>query len=70
MDENYSNFTKTGPNKGIYQPDEPQNHRKERKEGKGARAREKRLVTVLNFYSVDFGDAEGHSQTFTQGTKS
>ena len=44
------------PNKGIYQPDEPENHRKERKEGKGARAKEKRLATVFSFYSVDFGD--------------
>ena len=37
VDENYSNFTRTRPNKGIYQPDEPENHRKDRKEGKEAR---------------------------------
>ena len=29
-----SSFTKAGPNKGNYKPDEPENHRKERKEGK------------------------------------
>ena len=50
IDENYSSFTKTGPNKGNYKPDEPENHRKERKEGKGAKAREKRLATVFSFY--------------------
>ena len=43
IDKNYRSFTKTGPNKGNYKPDEPENHnRKERKEGKGARAREKK----------------------------
>ena len=57
IDENYSSFTKTGPNKGNFKPDEPESHRKERKEGKGARAREKRLATVFSFYSVDFGDS-------------
>ena len=57
VDENYSSFTKTKPNKGIYQPDEPENYRKERKEEKGARAREKRLATVFSFYSVDFRDS-------------
>ena len=51
IDENYSSFTKTGPNKGNYKPDEPENHRKERKEGKGARAREKKTSTVFSFYS-------------------
>ena len=64
VDENYScSFTKTGPNKSIYQPDEPENHRKERKDGKGARAREKILATVFSFYSVDFrkkNTAKGH----------
>ena len=42
IDENYSSFTKTGPNEGNYKPDEPANHSKERKEDKGARAREKK----------------------------
>ena len=57
IDESYSSFTKAGPNKGNYKPDEPENHRKERKEGKKARAREKkRLATVCSFYSVDFGE--------------
>ena len=42
IDENYSSFTKTGPNKGNYMRDEPEIHRKERKEGKAARAREKK----------------------------
>ena len=49
---------KTGPNKGNYKPDQPENHRKERKEGKGARAREKKTPTVFSFYSVDFGGFE------------
>ena len=62
IDENYSSFTKTGPNKGKNKSDEPENHRKERKErkeGKVARAREKkkRLATVFSFYSVGFGDS-------------
>ena len=47
IDENYSSFTKTGPNKGNYEPDELENHRKERKEGKGARLREKRTSNSL-----------------------
>ena len=55
VDENYSRCAKTGPNKLIYQPDEPEKHRKERREGKGARAREKKTIaTVFSFYSVDF----------------
>ena len=45
IDENYSSFTKTGPNKGNYKADEPENHRKERKEGKGARARAREKKT-------------------------
>ena len=47
IDENYSSFTKTGPNKGNYKPDGPENHRKERKEGKGARASEKKTSNSL-----------------------
>ena len=54
IDENYSSFTKTGPNKGNYKPDEPENHRKERKEGKGARAREikgaRRAISLIRKY--------------------
>ena len=52
IDENYSSFTKTGPNKGNSKPDEPENQRKERKErkeGKGARAREKKTSNSLWF---------------------
>ena len=65
IDENYSSFSKTGPNEGNYKPDEPENHRKERKEGKAARAREKNdyqqsLVLIVWTF------AEGHSQTLTQ----
>ena len=45
--ENYRRFAKTGPNKGIYEPDEPQKHRKERKEGKGAGEREKKASNSL-----------------------
>ena len=37
-----SSFTNTEPNKANYKPDEPENNRRERKEGKGARAREKK----------------------------
>ena len=47
IDENYSSFTKTWPNKGKKKLDEPENHRKERKEGKGARAREKKTSNSL-----------------------
>ena len=55
--EDYSNFTRTRPNQGIYQPDQPENHRKERKEEKGARAREKTTTHSLSFYIVDFRDS-------------
>ena len=48
VDENYSRFAKTGPNNGNYKPDEPENHRKERKEGKGARMRVKKTSNSLN----------------------
>ena len=44
VDENYSRCAKTGPNKLIYQPDEPEKHRKERREGKGTRARERKKL--------------------------
>ena len=49
VNENYSNFTRPRPNKGIFQPNEPENHRKEREERKGARAREKKTTRSLNF---------------------
>ena len=42
---------------GIYEPMSPKITEKRRKEGKGARAREKRLATVFSFYSVDFRDS-------------
>ena len=55
VNENYSNFTRTKSNRGFLDPDQPENHKKERKEGKGAREREKeKLATVFSFYSVDF----------------
>ena len=47
IDENYSSFTKTGLNQDKNKTDEPENHRKERKEGKGARAREKKTSNSL-----------------------
>ena len=68
--KNYSNFTRTRPNKGFYQPE---NHRKEREGEKGTRTREKkkkRVATVLSFYTVNFRDknnCEGISQTLTWG---
>ena len=64
VDENYSNFTRTKPNKGIYQPE---NHRKERKEGKEREREKKRLETVFSFYSVDFRgkQGQGHSRTLS-----
>ena len=64
IDENYSSFTKTGPNKGNYKADEPENHRKEREEGKGARAREKKTLEIV--FERQKTSAEGHSQTLTQ----
>ena len=75
IDENYSSFTKTGPNKGNYKPDEPENHTKERKEVKGARAREKKdyqqsLVFIVWTLEIVFKrqktSAEGHSKTLSQ----
>ena len=78
VDENYSSFTESGPNKGNYKPGEPENHRKERKrEREREREKEKkRLAIVFSFYSVDLRkpvpkvSAERHSQTLTSLTKS
>ena len=47
IDENYSSFTKTGSNEDNYKPDETENHRKERREGKGAKARDKETINSL-----------------------
>ena len=48
--ENYSNFTRTRPNKGFYQPNQPENRRKEREKGEGVRSkRKKKSSTVLSF---------------------
>ena len=71
IDENYSSFTKTGPNKGNYKPDEPENHRKERQKGKEAREREKKdyqqsLVFVVWTLERQKTSAEGHSKTLSQ----
>ena len=66
-DENYSNFTTIRLDKGFYYPDQPESHREEKKEGKGARAREKKkkgLATVFSFYIVAFR-GQTHSQTRT-----
>ena len=54
IDESYSSFTKAGPNKGNYKSDEPENHRKERKAGKEARARarEKKTTNSLLVFIV------------------
>ena len=46
-DEKYIDFTKTWPNKDFYDPDQPENHRKERGEGKGERTREKNTRNSL-----------------------
>ena len=53
VNKKYSKFTRTRPNKGFLDPNQPENYRKEREEGTGGRVREKRLVTVFSFYSVD-----------------
>ena len=42
---NRSNFSTTSPNKGFYDTDQPENHREEREEGKGARARGKKKTS-------------------------
>ena len=47
INENYSTFTKTEPNKGNYKSDEPENRRKEREEGKGAKVTEKKTSNSL-----------------------
>ena len=39
--ENY-NFPTTTLNKSFYDPEQPENHRKEREKGKGARATKKK----------------------------
>ena len=50
-DENYSNFTTTGPHKGFYDPDQPEKHIQERK-GEGSESERKKgyqqsLVVIL-----------------------
>ena len=53
IDENYSSFTKSGPNiKGNYKP-EPEKREKREREREGEK---KKTSTVFSFYSVDFGD--------------
>ena len=59
IDENYSSFTKTGPNKGNYKPDWPENHSKGQKEEQGSeRDLKRRLYNSLYVFIVmDFGDS-------------
>ena len=55
IDENYSIFTKTGPNKSNYKPDEPEITEKREKREREREREKKRLATVFSFYSLDFG---------------
>ena len=55
IDENYSSFTKTGPNKANNKPDEPEIIEKREKREREREREKKRLATVLSFYSVNFG---------------
>ena len=74
--ENYSSFTKTGPNKGNYKSDEPENHRKKKqKRGKGSESERKKdyqqsLVFIVWTLEIVYGrqktSAEGHSKTLSQ----
>ena len=41
-----------GQTRVFYQPNQPENHRKEKEEGKGETVREKKTTTVFSFYSV------------------
>ena len=75
IDENYSSFTKTGPKKGNYKPDEPENHSKEReKRGQGSESERKKdyqqsLVFIVWTLEIVFErqktSAEGHSKTLS-----
>ena len=57
IDENYSSFTKTGPNKVIISPMGPKiTERREKRQRERERLK-KGLATVFSFYSVDFGDS-------------
>ena len=47
INENLRNFITTSPNNGFYDPDQSENHREEREEGKGATAREKKTSNNL-----------------------
>ena len=47
INENLHNFITTSPNKGFYDPDQSENHREEREEGKGTRARERKTSNSL-----------------------
>ena len=53
VNENYSNFTRTRPSKGFLEPDQPENHRKEReRRERGREQKKKRLATVFSYYGV------------------
>ena len=49
--ENYSNFTRTRPNKGFYQPDQPENHRKRDKRER-EREREKKGLAQFSLVFI------------------
>ena len=52
---------------GFYDPDQPENHRKGREEGKGVRARERKTSNNLQFLYLKTNQGQIHSQTLTKG---
>ena len=75
IDENYSSFTKTGPKKGNYKPDEPENLQQREKRGQGSESERKKdyqqsLVFIVWTLEIAFErqktSAQGHSKTLSQ----
>ena len=74
IDENYSSFTNTGPNKGNYKPDEPEiTGKKVKRERERERENidlQQSLAFIVWTLEIVFErqktSAEGHSQTLTQ----
>ena len=51
-DENYSIFTTTTLKRGFYDPDQPENHTKEREKGKDVSGGVKKKTTALNCFNI------------------
>ena len=75
IDENYSSFTKTGPNKGNYKPEDARKSQQRKKRRQGSERERKKdyqqsLVFIVWTLEIVFKrqktSAEGHSKTLSQ----